>query len=154
AVAHFVENFPVAHSVRKYIAGVRARRRARRDGLNRLMPMYDTSMSRRSFLMSGLAAAANLTGAPPKRVVIAGGGIMGASVAWHLARKGAQVTLLEKSRPGAGATKDSFAWINSTFSKHPKHYYELNLAGIASWRRLEREMRAPPPIQWGGSVEW
>jgi len=89
-----------------------------------------------------------------KRVVIAGGGIMGASIAWHLARCGASVTLVEKSHPAAGTTRDSFAWINATFSKQPRSYYELNLQGIAEWRRLEREMQAPPEIQWGGSVEW
>ena len=98
--------------------------------------------------------AAGLEGAPRQRVVVAGGGIMGASIVWHLARRGADVTLIEKSKPGAGATDDSFAWINSTFSKQPQHYYQLNLQGIAGWRRLEREMAAPPDIQWGGSVEW
>src|SRR5882724_11550316 len=103
--------------------------------------------------MSGLVAA-GLQGAPRKRVVIAGGGIMGASIAWHLARRGADVTLVEKSHPAAGTTLDSFACINATFSKQPRGYYELNLQGIAEWRRLEREMQAPPEIQWGGSVEW
>ena len=91
-----------------------------------------------------------------KRVVIAGGGIIGASLAWHLTRRAgaAEVILVEKARPAAGTTKDSFAWINATFSKQPRHYFELNRMGIAAWRRLEREMTAPPPIQWGGSVEW
>lgn len=106
--------------------------------------------------MTGLAAA-GLHGAsgPRKRVVIAGAGIMGASLAWHLARhSGAEVTLLEKSKPAAGATADSFAWINATFSKQPRHYYDLNFQGVAAWRRLQRAMAAPPEIQWGGSVEW
>ena len=89
-----------------------------------------------------------------KRVAIVGGGIMGASIAWHLARRGAAVTLFEKTRPGAGATGDSFAWINATFSKQPRHYYELNRQGIDAWRRLEKEMATPLNIQWGGSVEW
>ena len=104
--------------------------------------------------MSGLAAAGLHAAVPRKRVVVAGGGIMGASIALHLARRGAEVTLIEKSQPGAGATGDSFAWINSTFSKQPQHYYNLNLQGIAAWRRLQAEMSAPPQIQWGGSVEW
>jgi glycine/D-amino acid oxidase-like deaminating enzyme len=90
-----------------------------------------------------------------KRIVIAGGGIIGASIAWRLARaNGAAVTLLEKSEPAAGTTRDSFAWINATYSKQPREYFNLNLAGVAAWRRLEREMKAPPPIQWGGSVAW
>jgi glycine/D-amino acid oxidase-like deaminating enzyme len=88
------------------------------------------------------------------RVVIAGAGIMGASIAYHLAKRGAQVTILEKQRPGNGATEKSFAWINATFSKQPRSYYDLNLFGIAGWRRLTLELAGDLRIQWGGSVEW
>jgi glycine/D-amino acid oxidase-like deaminating enzyme len=86
-------------------------------------------------------------------VVIAGAGIMGASIAYHLARRGADVTMLEKQQPGAGATGNSFAWLNATFSKQPRSYYELNLAGIAGWRRLSLEF-PDLQVQWGGSVQW
>jgi glycine/D-amino acid oxidase-like deaminating enzyme len=89
-----------------------------------------------------------------RSIVIAGGGIMGASIAWHLARRGAGVTLVEKTAPASGTTRDSFAWINATFSKQPITYFHLNFEGIAAWRRLEREMPTPLAIQWGGSVEW
>ena len=90
------------------------------------------------------------------RVVIAGSGIMGAAIAWRLGRRrgDCECTVVEMANPAAGATKDSFAWINATFSKQPRHYYELNRQGIAAWRRLEREMVTLPQIQWGGSVEW
>lgn len=88
------------------------------------------------------------------RVVIAGAGIMGASIGYHLAKRGARVTILEKDRPGAGATQNSFAWINATFSKQPRSYFDLNLAGIAGWRRLSLEFGSELQIQWGGSVEW
>lgn len=88
------------------------------------------------------------------RVVIAGSGIIGASIAYHLAKRGAQVTVLEKQRPGAGATEKSFAWINATFSKQPRAYYELNSLGIAGWRRLQIELGSSLKVQWGGSVEW
>ena len=37
-------------------------------------------------------------------VVVIGGGIMGTATAYHLARRGVQVTLLEKSHLGAGST--------------------------------------------------
>lgn len=86
--------------------------------------------------------------------MIAGGGIMGASIGYHLAKRGAQVTILEKRRPGSGATENSFAWINSTFSKQPRSYYDLNFLGIAGWRRLTLELAGDLQIQWGGSVEW
>jgi hypothetical protein len=88
------------------------------------------------------------------RVIVAGAGIIGASIAYHLAKRGAQVTLLEKEHPAAGTTKNSFAWLNSS-EKSPRSYYELNLAGIAGWRRLELDLGASAlPIQWGGGVQW
>jgi glycine/D-amino acid oxidase-like deaminating enzyme len=86
------------------------------------------------------------------RVVIAGAGIVGGSIAYHLAKRGANVTVLEKRRPGAGATEKSFAWINS-FSKQPRSYYDLNLYGMAGWQRLSLEI-TDLQVQWGGSVQW
>jgi glycine/D-amino acid oxidase-like deaminating enzyme len=87
------------------------------------------------------------------RVVIVGAGIIGASIAYHLVERGANVTVLEKIQPGSGATRNSFAWLNATFSKQPRSYYELNLAGIAGWRRLSLQFR-DLRVQWGGSVQW
>ena len=69
-------------------------------------------------------------------------------------KRGAQVTILEKRRPGNGATEKSFAWINATFSKQPRSYYDLNLLGIAGWRRLTLEFAGDLQIQWGGSAQW
>jgi glycine/D-amino acid oxidase-like deaminating enzyme len=88
------------------------------------------------------------------RVVIVGAGIIGASIGYYLAQRGARVTILEKQRPGAGATEKSFAWINANPSKRPHSYYELNLLGIAGWRRLCAEFGSDLQMQWGGSVRW
>jgi glycine/D-amino acid oxidase-like deaminating enzyme len=90
----------------------------------------------------------------PRRVVVAGAGIIGASIAYHLARRGAAVTLCEKDRPAAGATEKSFAWINATFSKQPRAYFELNRLGMARWHELDAELAGSLGVRWGGSVEW
>jgi glycine/D-amino acid oxidase-like deaminating enzyme len=113
--------------------------------------LYNQRMNRRSALTL-LSATVAKGFAKNDRVVIAGAGIIGASIAYHLVKRGANVTILEKQRPGAGATEKSFAWINS-FSKQPRSYYDLNLYGIAGWRRLSLEF-ADLEIQWGGSVQW
>ena len=86
------------------------------------------------------------------RIAIAGGGILGANIAYQLAKRGASVTLFEKSKPATGATANSFAWINA--QKQPLDYYRLSHAGIEAWRELHREIGDELPVLWGGSVEW
>jgi len=114
---------------------------------------------RRSFL--GLFAGVAVAGIPRvaaaagrDRIVIAGGGIIGANLAYRLAKRGASVTVVERTRPASGATANSFAWINSTYSKQPWAYFNLNRLGIEAWQQLDRELAGELPLQWGGSVEW
>lgn len=119
--------------------------------------MSQPDLHRRTLLQLFLGAAA--AGVPRlsaarERVVIAGGGIIGASLAYRLARRGADVTLLERARPASGATANSFAWINSTYSKQPWAYFNLNRLGIEAWQALDRELPGELPLRWGGSVEW
>ena len=119
-----------------------------------------TSRHRRDFLKrsAGLAGAMLLpTGwmadTPTDQVVIVGGGILGASLAYRLSRRGAQVTLLEKEAPAAGATSRSFAWLNADFSKQPLHYHTLNKLGVWSYHLLEQELSGLP-VEWGGCLQW
>ncbi len=116
-------------------------------------------MNRRRFLevTAGVSVAALLPDgarAAPTRIVVVGAGIVGSTIAYHLVRRGAQVTLLERAKPASGATGNSFAWINATFSKQPRNYFDLNLLGIFGWRRMDHEFSGDLKIQWGGSVEW
>jgi glycine/D-amino acid oxidase-like deaminating enzyme len=121
-----------------------------------------TSMNRRALLRSsgaallagaGRGAFAQAPGAG-QHVAVIGGGIIGASIAYHLAASGAQVTVLEKSRPAAGATRNSFAWLNAG-GKRPRPYFDLNLLGVLGWHRLQSELGAAAlPMQWGGCVDW
>ena len=91
---------------------------------------------------------------PTGPIVIAGAGIIGTSIGYHLARRGAKVTILDAVQPGSGATGKSLGWINATFSKRPRAYFDLNYAGIAAWRRLHLELAGELNVQWGGSVAW
>lgn len=118
------------------------------------------TMHRRRFVATlGLAAAAlaarplRLAAQAPRRIAVVGGGIMGASIAYHLARRGAEVHVLEQRAPATGATANSFAWINAG-GKRPRGYYELNHLGMAGWRRLQHELGPRLVMQWGGTVQW
>lgn len=91
---------------------------------------------------------------PNGPIVVAGAGIVGASIAYHLALRGAHVIVLDAGHPGSGATGKSLGWINATFSKRPRAYFDLNRTGIAAWHRLQTELHGDINVQWGGSVAW
>jgi glycine/D-amino acid oxidase-like deaminating enzyme len=95
-----------------------------------------------------------MPGRSAQRVAVVGAGIVGASVAYELARRGAEVTLLERAHAAAGATGNSFAWINASFDKLPAPYFRLSWFATLAWARLENELAGQLPIQWGGSLAW
>ena len=74
-----------------------------------------------------------------KHCIVIGSGILGASVAWHLAREGAAVTILEAGLAGGRATRDSWAWINASWG-NPEPYFRLRLRSMQEWQRLAREV--------------
>jgi D-hydroxyproline dehydrogenase subunit beta len=70
-----------------------------------------------------------------QRVLVIGAGVLGATVAAHLAEAGATVTVLEKDTPGAGTSSTSFAWVNAN-GKEPQAYFALNAAGVRAHHDL------------------
>ena len=81
-------------------------------------------------------------------IVVAGGGCMGASVAFHLARRGERVLLLERRHVSAGATGHSGAIV--------RQHYETRLGirlardSLAFFRRFEAETGAPAGFRTTG----
>lgn len=84
-------------------------------------------------------------------VIVVGGGIIGASVAWHLVKAGAKVTMIARALGGV-ATPTSFAWINASWG-NPEPYFRLRTRSMAEWRRLASEVPDLHP-DWCGGLCW
>ena len=114
-------------------------------------------MDRRTLLK--LMAAVSLTGcglrsreAHRLRVVVAGAGIIGAPIAYNLAKAGASVTIIDRQAPASHASRGTFAWINATWAKQPRHYHALNQDSVSDWGEWQASLGIP--VRWGGSLEW
>lgn len=86
------------------------------------------------------------------KIVIVGSGIIGASIAWNLARAGARPIVIEAGQAGGLATRSSWAWINASWG-NPEPYFRLRHRSMALWRELEREVPAIT-VAWGGGLIW
>jgi glycine/D-amino acid oxidase-like deaminating enzyme len=84
-----------------------------------------------------------------RKVVVVGGGLIGAFAAFELSAKGADVLVLDAS--GASATEASFGWINASFFETPE-YFALRFEGIAAYHSLQK--RLDIPITWCGGLCW
>jgi len=85
--------------------------------------------------------------------IVIGAGVIGASVAYYLARAGAPVTVIDAGRIGGGTSSTSFAWVNS-HSKAPRAYHDLNVAGMHAHATLREDFDSPSWWHGGGTLEW
>ena len=90
--------------------------------------------------------------AAAKQVIVIGAGIIGASIAWHLTKAGAGVTVVSESGAGGVATPNSFAWINTSWG-NPEIYFRLRIRAMAEWKRLANELPGLP-LAWCGGLCW
>lgn len=104
-----------------------------------------------SMAMTSAANKASATG-DKRHIAVIGAGIVGSSIAYNLMKQGARVTLIDRSTVGGETSYGTFAWINATWAKQPRHYHAFNQLGIEAWHRLQSELNLP--VRWGGSLEW
>lgn len=81
-----------------------------------------------------------------------GAGITGASIAWHLAHLGFDVTVIEQNVPASGATGSAFGWLTGAVNNDAPDVF-LRRAALADWHRLEEQI---PELQinWNGSLKY
>lgn len=86
-------------------------------------------------------------------VIVVGAGIVGASIALHLARHDVRVLLLDRQGPAAGISGRSFGWINALQTRD-KDYFSLRLESLREYRQLHQ--RYPDDIrpERTGSLLW
>lgn len=88
-----------------------------------------------------------------KTVVVLGGGILGVSTAWQLAKAGARVTLITEAALCSGASGRSLSWLNSA-GERSQPYHALRMAGIDRYRTL---FARHPDLDWlrfDGALYW
>ncbi|MEJ1995136.1 MAG: FAD-binding oxidoreductase [Limibacillus sp.] len=96
-----------------------------------------------------------------RNIIIVGGGIVGAALAYRLAVDGAQTLLLEEGEPAGGVTGKAFAWINASgVGAGPGEgagegpWGRLRREAIPAWRDVQREVGTALAIDWCGALTW
>lgn len=91
------------------------------------------------------------------KVVVVGGGMMGASSAWHLAQAGANVTLIaQEQQTRADATAHSFGWVGTGASlpSNDPAAFALHLQAIQEFARIQQDLGSLPIAVRGALVWW
>ncbi|MEC8153803.1 MAG: FAD-dependent oxidoreductase, partial [Pseudomonadota bacterium] len=85
--------------------------------------------------------------------IIVGAGIVGASLAFALTRRGQRVTVIERHAPAAGASSKSFAWLNANYPDTAA-YFRLRIEALEHYRELSKAFDLGPVLRFGGSLWW
>lgn len=88
-----------------------------------------------------------------RRIAVVGAGIVGAAVAWRLARAGASVTVFDSGSPGGGVTARAFGWINVAHGL-ADDYARLRAVAIEDWKQADRMLDGRLAPDWCGALTW
>jgi glycine/D-amino acid oxidase-like deaminating enzyme len=87
------------------------------------------------------------------RVAVIGGGAIGVSSAYHLARRGAKVWLVTEGALASGASGRSLSWLNSA-AVYSEHYHQLRMLGIDRYRTLFTRQPDCNWLRFDGGLTW
>jgi glycine/D-amino acid oxidase-like deaminating enzyme len=88
------------------------------------------------------------------RIVVVGGGVLGASAAAHLARESADVVLVTEAELGSGASGRSLSWLNSFGNYRSAEYHHLRTVGIDRYRTLAHQLGPSTFLRFDGGLTW
>jgi glycine/D-amino acid oxidase-like deaminating enzyme len=85
-------------------------------------------------------------------VVVVGAGAVGCSIAYWLAKRGKDVTLVDRTGPGAGTSTANFGlvWVSI---KEPYTYMELSLRSSRLWPQVVEELGEDVDLRQGGGLK-
>ncbi|MDX8515842.1 NAD(P)/FAD-dependent oxidoreductase [Mesorhizobium captivum] len=87
------------------------------------------------------------------KVAVIGGGIFGVSTAVHLARLGAETTIVNDGPVANGASSRSLAWLNSA-RKRSAAYHRLRIEGLARYRAFAAKHDCGAWLRLDGGLTW
>jgi glycine/D-amino acid oxidase-like deaminating enzyme len=87
------------------------------------------------------------------RVAVIGGGVLGVSSAYHLARRGAKVWLVTEGSLASGASGRSLSWLNAA-GVRSEYYHQFRMIGIDRYRTLSAREPTLDWLRFDGGLRW
>ena len=87
------------------------------------------------------------------KVAVIGGGVLGVSSAYHLARRGAKVWLVTEGSLASGASGRSLSWLNAA-GVRSEYYHQFRMIGIDRYRTLFARERTLDWLRFDGGLRW